>query len=143
MVITQVSEYAKHNDAISLVIVSAAQAPEVASSRALRAAKEYDLDGKLAIFFSYIYPLFIFYFLIFPPIFVVVVVLMISQMLSWSMNTVEYQASLQAISLLGQLLISNYSMWCTKLVLCQCWDDGLTHKLTLDSRNRIQTVVNF
>ncbi|KAB1210982.1 Dynamin-2B [Morella rubra] len=40
-----VSEYAEHNDAILLVIVPAAQAPEVASSRALRLAKEYDGDG--------------------------------------------------------------------------------------------------
>ncbi|KGN52622.1 dynamin-2A isoform X1 [Cucumis sativus] len=40
-----VSEYAEHNDAILLVIVPAAQAPEVASSRALRSAKEFDKDG--------------------------------------------------------------------------------------------------
>ncbi|KAL5538982.1 hypothetical protein UlMin_021355 [Ulmus minor] len=40
-----VSEYAEHNDAILLVIIPAAQAPEVASSRALRVAKEFDGDG--------------------------------------------------------------------------------------------------
>lgn len=40
-----VSEYAEHNDAILLVIVPAAQAPEIASSRALRYAKEYDAEG--------------------------------------------------------------------------------------------------
>lgn len=40
-----VSEYAEHNDAILLVIIPAAQTPEIASSRALRVAKEYDGDG--------------------------------------------------------------------------------------------------
>lgn len=40
-----VSEYAEHNDAILVVIVPAAQAPEIASSRALRLAKEYDGEG--------------------------------------------------------------------------------------------------
>ncbi|XP_059449487.1 dynamin-2A-like [Corylus avellana] len=40
-----VSEYAEHNDAILLVIVPAAQAPEIASSRALRFVKEFDGDG--------------------------------------------------------------------------------------------------
>ncbi|XP_065847491.1 dynamin-2A-like [Euphorbia lathyris] len=40
-----VSEYAEHNDAILLVIIPAAQAPEIASSRALRLAKEYDGEG--------------------------------------------------------------------------------------------------
>ncbi|KAG6607538.1 Dynamin-2B, partial [Cucurbita argyrosperma subsp. sororia] len=40
-----VSEYAEHNDAILLVIVPAVQAPEIASSRALRTAKEFDADG--------------------------------------------------------------------------------------------------
>ncbi|KAG4386199.1 hypothetical protein GLYMA_12G242300v4 [Glycine max] len=40
-----VSEYAEHNDAILLVIVPAAQAPEIASSRALKYAKEYDGEG--------------------------------------------------------------------------------------------------
>ncbi|KAG7025156.1 Dynamin-2B, partial [Cucurbita argyrosperma subsp. argyrosperma] len=40
-----VSEYAEHNNAILLVIVPAAQAPEIASSRALRAAKEFDAEG--------------------------------------------------------------------------------------------------
>ncbi|KAH7519749.1 hypothetical protein FEM48_Zijuj08G0070200 [Ziziphus jujuba var. spinosa] len=42
---SMVSEYAEHNDAILLIIIPAAQAPEVASSRALRIAKEYDGDG--------------------------------------------------------------------------------------------------
>ncbi|KAM3729337.1 hypothetical protein ACB098_12G003800 [Castanea mollissima] len=42
---SMVSEYAEHNDAILLVIVPAAQAPEIASSRALRVAKEFDGDG--------------------------------------------------------------------------------------------------
>ncbi|KAK9070679.1 hypothetical protein SSX86_011081 [Deinandra increscens subsp. villosa] len=36
------SEYAQHNDAVLLVVISAAQAPEVASTKALRIAKEYD-----------------------------------------------------------------------------------------------------
>ena len=44
------SDYAQHNDAILLVIVPAAQAPEIASSRALKFAKEYDGDGNLNIF---------------------------------------------------------------------------------------------
>ncbi|XP_071736836.1 dynamin-2A-like [Rutidosis leptorrhynchoides] len=35
-------EYAQHNDAILLVIIPAAQAPEVSSAKALRVAKEYD-----------------------------------------------------------------------------------------------------
>lgn len=53
MVLAQVSEYAEHNDAILLVIVPAAQAPEIASSRALRYAKEYDSEGRLfALFFQ-------------------------------------------------------------------------------------------
>ncbi|XVF23131.1 hypothetical protein REPUB_Repub13aG0011400 [Reevesia pubescens] len=39
------SEYAEHNDSILLVIVPAAQAPEISSSRALRIAKEYDSEG--------------------------------------------------------------------------------------------------
>ncbi|TYJ12778.1 hypothetical protein E1A91_A10G003900v1 [Gossypium mustelinum] len=38
-------EYVEHNDAILLVIVPAAQAPEISSSRALRLAKEYDSEG--------------------------------------------------------------------------------------------------
>ncbi|KAE9620928.1 putative dynamin GTPase [Lupinus albus] len=42
---SMVSEYAEHSDAILLVIVPAAQAPEIASSRALRTAKEYDGEG--------------------------------------------------------------------------------------------------
>ncbi|KAD3067399.1 hypothetical protein E3N88_35279 [Mikania micrantha] len=36
------SEYAQHNDAILLVVIPAAQAPEVASAKALRIATEYD-----------------------------------------------------------------------------------------------------
>ncbi|MED6196139.1 Dynamin-2B [Stylosanthes scabra] len=40
-----ISEYAEHNDAVLLVIIPASQAPEVASSRALRVAKEYDGEG--------------------------------------------------------------------------------------------------
>ncbi|KAJ6828989.1 dynamin-2A-like [Iris pallida] len=40
-----ISDYAAHNDAILLVVVPAAQAPEIASSRALRLAKEFDSDG--------------------------------------------------------------------------------------------------
>ncbi|KAJ4847397.1 Dynamin-2A [Turnera subulata] len=40
-----VSDYGEHNDAILLVIVPAVQAPEIASSRALRIAKEYDGEG--------------------------------------------------------------------------------------------------
>ncbi|XWS20696.1 hypothetical protein CRYUN_Cryun31cG0124900 [Craigia yunnanensis] len=39
------TEYVEHNDAILLVIVPAAQAPEISSSRALRIAKEYDSEG--------------------------------------------------------------------------------------------------
>ncbi|EEF38925.1 Dynamin-2A, putative [Ricinus communis] len=42
---SMVSEYAEHNDAILLVIIPAAQAPEISSSRALRLAKEYDGEG--------------------------------------------------------------------------------------------------
>ncbi|OAY23841.1 dynamin-2A [Manihot esculenta] len=42
---SMVSDYAEHNDAILLVIVPAAQASEIASSRALRVAKEYDGEG--------------------------------------------------------------------------------------------------
>ncbi|CAM8992016.1 hypothetical protein QQ045_026341 [Rhodiola kirilowii] len=40
-----ISDYAEHNDAILLVVVPAAQAPEISSSRALRVAKQYDADG--------------------------------------------------------------------------------------------------
>ena len=46
MAIAQVGDYAEHSDAILLVIVPAAQAPEIASYRALRIAKEYDGEGK-------------------------------------------------------------------------------------------------
>ncbi|KAK9669701.1 hypothetical protein RND81_13G149000 [Saponaria officinalis] len=42
---SMVSEYVAHNDAILLVIIPAAQAPEVSSSKALRLAKEYDAEG--------------------------------------------------------------------------------------------------
>ncbi|MBA0827351.1 hypothetical protein Goarm_012136 [Gossypium armourianum] len=42
---SMISDYAERNDAILLVIVPAAQAPEIASSRALRLAKEYDGEG--------------------------------------------------------------------------------------------------
>ncbi|KAJ8428261.1 hypothetical protein Cgig2_006832 [Carnegiea gigantea] len=42
---SMVSEYVAHNDAILLVIIPAAQAPEVSSSRALRIVKEYDSEG--------------------------------------------------------------------------------------------------
>ncbi|XP_027333740.1 dynamin-2A-like isoform X1 [Abrus precatorius] len=40
-----ISEYVEHNDAILLVVVPAAQAPEISSSRALRIAKEYDAES--------------------------------------------------------------------------------------------------
>jgi dynamin GTPase len=36
------SQYAEHNDAILLVVISAAQAPDISSNKALRLAKEYD-----------------------------------------------------------------------------------------------------
>ncbi|XP_022724496.1 dynamin-2A-like [Durio zibethinus] len=39
------SESVEHNDAILLVIVPAAQAPEISSSRPLRIAKDYDSEG--------------------------------------------------------------------------------------------------
>ncbi|KDP28973.1 hypothetical protein JCGZ_19524 [Jatropha curcas] len=42
---SMVSDYAQHNDAILLVIIPAAQATEIANSRALRVAKEYDGEG--------------------------------------------------------------------------------------------------
>lgn len=42
---SMVSDYAERNDAILLVIVPAAQAPEISSLRALRLAKEYDAEG--------------------------------------------------------------------------------------------------
>ncbi|XP_034681006.1 dynamin-2A-like [Vitis riparia] len=42
---TLVSDYAQHNDAILLVIVPTIHEPEMASSRALKIAKEYDGDG--------------------------------------------------------------------------------------------------
>ncbi|KAI9076357.1 hypothetical protein K1719_041672 [Acacia pycnantha] len=40
-----VSEYLEHNDAILLVVVPVVQASKIASSRALRTAKEYDAEG--------------------------------------------------------------------------------------------------
>ncbi|XP_058752785.1 dynamin-2A [Vicia villosa] len=40
-----ISQYVEHNDAILLVVVPAAQAPEISSSRALRVAKEYDAES--------------------------------------------------------------------------------------------------
>ncbi|KAJ6801385.1 dynamin-2A-like [Iris pallida] len=40
-----VSDYGARNDAILLVIIPAAQAPEISSSRALRLAKEFDAEG--------------------------------------------------------------------------------------------------
>ncbi|KAF8729513.1 hypothetical protein HU200_017452 [Digitaria exilis] len=40
-----ISEYAGHNDAILIVVIPAMQAADVASSRALRLAKEIDPDG--------------------------------------------------------------------------------------------------
>ncbi|WOK95124.1 hypothetical protein Cni_G03831 [Canna indica] len=42
---SMVSDYGAHNDAILLVIVPAAQTPEISSSRALRLAKEFDAEG--------------------------------------------------------------------------------------------------
>ncbi|XVF63446.1 hypothetical protein PTKIN_Ptkin09bG0087600 [Pterospermum kingtungense] len=42
---SMVSDYAERNDAILLVIIPAVQTPEIASSRALRLAKEYDAEG--------------------------------------------------------------------------------------------------
>jgi len=41
----QISNYAARNDAILLVIIPALQAPDVASSRALRIARELDSEG--------------------------------------------------------------------------------------------------
>lgn len=40
-----ISEYVEHNDAILLVVIPAAQAPEISSSRALKIAKEYDAES--------------------------------------------------------------------------------------------------
>ncbi|KAG5024117.1 hypothetical protein JHK85_020459 [Glycine max] len=40
-----ISEYVEHNDAILLLVVPAAQAPEISTSRALRVAKEYDAES--------------------------------------------------------------------------------------------------
>ncbi|KAJ9552555.1 hypothetical protein OSB04_016600 [Centaurea solstitialis] len=46
-------EYAQHNDAILLVVIPAAQAPEVSSAKALRIAKEYDGECGFTIDFEY------------------------------------------------------------------------------------------
>ncbi|KAJ4966912.1 hypothetical protein NE237_018761 [Protea cynaroides] len=40
-----ISEYVAHNDSILLVVIPAAQAPEISSSRALRMVKEYDSES--------------------------------------------------------------------------------------------------
>ncbi|KAK7376395.1 hypothetical protein VNO78_34680 [Psophocarpus tetragonolobus] len=40
-----ISEYVEHNDAILVVVIPAAQAPDISSSRALRVAKEYDAES--------------------------------------------------------------------------------------------------
>lgn len=45
----QISEYVEHNDAILLVIVPASQASEISSARALKLAKEYDAESKVAL----------------------------------------------------------------------------------------------
>ncbi|GMH25665.1 hypothetical protein Nepgr_027508 [Nepenthes gracilis] len=42
---SMISEYVGHNDAILLVVMPAAQAPEVSSYKPLRTAKEYDSEG--------------------------------------------------------------------------------------------------
>ncbi|GAB4846816.1 Dynamin-2A [Ancistrocladus abbreviatus] len=42
---SMISDYVEHNDAIILVIIPAAQVPEVSSYKALRKAKEYDSEG--------------------------------------------------------------------------------------------------
>ena len=41
----QIGNYAARNDAILLIIIPALQAPDVASSRALRIARELDSEG--------------------------------------------------------------------------------------------------
>ncbi|XP_051203947.1 dynamin-2A [Lolium perenne] len=46
---SMINDYAGHNDAILLVVIPAAQAAEVASSRALRLAKDIDSDGSRTI----------------------------------------------------------------------------------------------
>ncbi|KAK6937954.1 Dynamin stalk domain, partial [Dillenia turbinata] len=46
---SMISEYVEHNDAILLVIVPAAQTPEISSSRALKVAKEYDGEDQKAL----------------------------------------------------------------------------------------------
>lgn len=45
---SQIGEYVEHNDAILLVIIPAAQAQEISSSRALKLAKEYDPQSGLS-----------------------------------------------------------------------------------------------
>ncbi|KAH7674569.1 dynamin GTPase protein [Dioscorea alata] len=42
---SMISDYAARNDAILLVIIPAAQSPEISSSRALKLAKEFDSEG--------------------------------------------------------------------------------------------------
>ncbi|KAI3832314.1 hypothetical protein MKW92_029955 [Papaver armeniacum] len=42
---SMIREYVERNDAVLLVVVPAAQAPEISSSRALKLIKEYDADG--------------------------------------------------------------------------------------------------
>ncbi|VAI84802.1 unnamed protein product [Triticum turgidum subsp. durum] len=44
-----INDYAGHNDAILLVVIPAVQAAEVASSRAIRLAKDIDSDGSRTI----------------------------------------------------------------------------------------------
>lgn len=41
----QINEFAGHNDAILIVVIPAMQAPEVASSRALKLARDIDPEG--------------------------------------------------------------------------------------------------
>lgn len=45
----QISGYVEHNDAILLVIVPASQASEISTSQALKLAKEYDAESKVAL----------------------------------------------------------------------------------------------
>ncbi|KAI3984592.1 hypothetical protein MKX01_040469 [Papaver californicum] len=42
---SMIREYFERNDAVLLVVIPAAQAPEISSSRALKLIKEYDADG--------------------------------------------------------------------------------------------------
>lgn len=54
-IILQFSDYAQHSDAILLVVVPAAQAPEIASSRALRLALEFDPESKHYLIICYVF----------------------------------------------------------------------------------------